>query len=331
MLAESFSSSVSDRTENSSFATWLMQILPSVRGSLTPNAPLADATWFRVGGPAEVLFKPKDADDLSIFLAGCPTDIPVTVIGVASNLLVRDGGVPGVVIKLGPQFAAIKTDGMVVTAGAAAIDLNVARAAQAAGITGLEFLSGIPGSIGGGLRMNAGAYGRELTDIVTQVDVIERDGSRRSLTHSDMGFSYRHSAVTADAVFVAATLRGEPGDPAAIQEKMQTIQKARSESQPIREKTGGSTFANPDHDSQNRKSWQLIDAAGCRGLRVGQAMVSEMHCNFMINTGDATAADIENLGEEVRRRVHENSGVELRWEIKRIGVVAHQISQAGRG
>lgn len=299
----------------------LLHRLPqNIRGKLLPNEPLADQTWFRVGGPAEVLFKPADADDLADFLGKCPADIPVTVIGVASNLLVRDGGVPGVVIKLGPAFTSIKATGTSLLAGAGAVDLNVARAAQAAGIAGLEFLSGIPGTIGGGLRMNAGAYGSEFKNIVIEAHIITRDGQRRTLRHADMGFSYRHSSAPEDCIFVAALLHGEAGDPAHILERMQAIQKSRTDTQPIREKTGGSTFANPDHDPEGRKSWQLIDAAGCRGLSIGGAQMSEKHCNFLINTGNATAADIETLGEEVRRRVMEKFGIMLRWEIRRIGV-----------
>jgi len=299
----------------------LLDRLPvsELRGKVTANAPLADQTWFRVGGPAEVLYRPADAEDLSFFLAQCPADIPVTVIGAASNLLVRDGGVPGVVIKLTPAFAHTKAEGNEIRAGAAAIDLNVARAAQSAGIAGMEFLCGIPGTIGGGLRMNAGSYHREFKDIVVEADVIERDGTRRTLSHGEIGFTYRHTDVAADVIFVSALLRGEIGDPHNIQQRMNEIQHSRADSQPIREKTGGSTFANPDNDPHKRKSWQLIEAAGCRGLKIGQAMVSEKHCNFLINTGNATAREIEHLGEEVRRRVLEHSGVELRWEIRRVG------------
>jgi len=298
----------------------LLVRLPEVRGKLTPNEPLAPQTWFRVGGPAEVLYRPADEDDLSFFLAHCPQDMPITVIGLASNLLVRDGGVPGVVIRLGPQFAQIKIEGATMTAGAGAIDLNVARAAQASGISGLEFLSGIPGTIGGALRMNAGAYGRELKDVIEEAHAFDRAGIRHVLYRDQIGLSYRHCGVPEDWIFLAAVLEGEPGDPKSVQEKMQEIQKARAASQPIREKTGGSTFANPDNDPEKRKSWQLIEAAGCKGLKIGMAKVSEKHCNFLINTGRATAAEIENLGEEVRKRVREKSGIELRWEIRRIGV-----------
>jgi UDP-N-acetylmuramate dehydrogenase len=300
------------------FPEGLLARLPPVRGKLLPNEPLAPQTWFRTGGPAEVLFKAADEDDLVDFLKACPADVPVTVIGVASNLLVRDGGVPGVVIRFGPQFAQVKAEGTSLRAGAAALDVNVAKAAQAAGIAGLEFLCGIPGTIGGGLRMNAGAYGREFKDIVTEIHAVDRAGKKQILTSAQMGFRYRHADAPEDLVFTGAVLRGEEGDPAAIQARMDEIRNAREATQPIREKTGGSTFTNPD----GKKSWQLIEAAGCRGLSVGGAQMSEKHCNFLINTGNATAADIENLGEEVRRRVREYSGVELRWEIRRIGVTA---------
>lgn len=292
----------------------------SVRGRWTTNAPLAASTWFRVGGCADVLFSPADEEDLMTFLVGCPSEVPVTVIGVASNLLIRDAGIRGVVIRLGAEFARTSADGVQITAGAAAIDLNVSRAAADAGIVGLEFMSGIPGTIGGGLRMNAGAYGREFCDVVTNITVIDRSGKRRVINKDDMGFSYRHSSAPDDWIFTAVTFVGqEIGDVAEIQARMRDIQSRRMTSQPIREKTGGSTFANPDSDPHGRKAWQLIDAAGCRGLRRGGAMVSEQHCNFLINCGTATAADLEDLGEDVRRRVFENSGVNLRWEIKRIG------------
>ena len=306
----------------------LIDKLTPVRGKLIPDAPLADSTWFRVGGAAEVLFKPQDAEDLQVFLAACPADVPLTVIGVASNLLIRDGGVDGVVIRLGPAFASIKVDGTLITAGSAAIDLNVARAAQQAGLAGLEFLSGIPGSIGGGLRMNAGAYGGEFKDIVETVDAIDHQGQRHSLTPAEMGFHYRHTDAPDDLIFIGAALRGRPDDPAAIAERMHTIQKSRGATQPIREKTGGSTFANPKDDPQGRKSWQLIDAAGCRGLQIGGAKMSEQHCNFLINTGNATAADIESLGETVRKRVYDQFGVSLRWEIRRIGKPLSTMGQA---
>ncbi len=293
----------------------LIDRLPRVRGRLTPDAPLGPLTWFRVGGPAEVLFRPADAEDLAEFLAGCPADVPVTVMGVASNLLVRDGGVPGVVIRLGGPFAEIAVDGDTVTAGGAALDLNVAMTAQQAGLAGLEFLSGIPGTVGGAVRMNGGAYGREMVDVILSATGIDRRGTVRTYDRADLGLTYRHCAVPEDVIFTGAVLRAERGDPAAITARMEDIRQARADTQPVRARTGGSTFANPDGD----KAWRLIDAAGCRGLRIGGAQVSEKHCNFLINLGDATAADIEMLGEEVRRRVRETSGIELRWEIKRIG------------
>jgi UDP-N-acetylmuramate dehydrogenase len=299
----------------------LLDRLPETRGKLIPNAPLAEQTWFRVGGPAEVLFRPMDVDDLSYFLAHCPADIPVTVLGAASNILIRDGGIPGVVVRFSPSFATLKVEGEEINAGAGSINLNVARAAQSAGITGLEFLCGIPGTIGGGLRMNAGAYGREFKEVIMTADVVERDGTRRTLTLQQMGFAYRHSDVSPDTIFVSALLQGDEGDPETILKRMNDIQESRKRSQPIGEKTCGSTFANPNDDPKGRKSWQLIELAGCRGLKIGQAKVSEKHCNFLINTGHATAAEIESLGEEVRRRVFENSGIKLRWEIKRIGIV----------
>lgn len=298
------------------FSNNLLKRLPAVRGKLSANAPLKDQTWFRVGGPAEVLFKPEDITDLAIFLNGCPDDIPVTVIGVASNLLVRDGGIEGVVIKLGPAFATISVEIDKLTAGAAALDLNIARVAKDSGLSGLEFMCGIPGTLGGALRMNAGAHGGELNDIVTAIVALDRHGNKHFVTPEEMGFAYRHSAAPAQWIFVQATLRGQPGDRNAIEARMKEIQEKRGQSQPIREKTGGSTFANPD----GHKAWELIDKAGCRGLRLGGAMISEHHCNFLINTGDATAADLENLGEEVRARVLVTSGIDLRWEIKRIGV-----------
>lgn len=298
----------------------LIDRLPAVRGRYSENAELARVTWFRVGGPAEVMFRPTDRDDLATFLAGKPTDVPVTVIGVGSNLLVRDGGIAGVVIRLGRGFTEIAIDGTDVTAGAAALDLNVAIAARAAGVAGLEFLSGIPGTIGGALRMNAGAYGREMTDVTLDAEALDARGEVHRLSHDELGFTYRRSAVPADWIFTSARLRGEPGDAPSIAARMAEIQQARAATQPLRTPTGGSTFKNPDDaKAQGRKAWQLIDEAGCRGLRIGGAMVSELHCNFLINIGGATAADIEALGEEVRRRVFAHSGVTLDWEIKRIG------------
>ena len=299
----------------------LIDRLPTVRGRLTENAPLAGVTWFRVGGPAELMFRPADRDDLLAFLAAKPADVPVTLIGVGSNLLVRDGGVPGVVIRLGRGFADIATDGLRVTAGAAALDITVAAVAADAGIGGLEFLSGVPGTIGGAMRMNAGAYGRELVDVLVAGEIVDGSGRLQRLPRDAFGFSYRHCALPADTIFLAATLEGSADTPDSIRARMTTIRTQREESQPIRTRTGGSTFANP-RDGSGRKAWELIDAAGCRGLRLGGAQVSEKHCNFLINTGSATAADLEALGEEVRRRVREQAGVDLEWEIRRIGVHA---------
>jgi UDP-N-acetylmuramate dehydrogenase len=296
----------------------LLERLPAVRGRLTEGASLAKVTWFRVGGPAEVLFKPADVADLQAFLAGCPQDVAITMLGVGSNLLVRDGGIPGVVIRLGRVFAEIRTDGTHVFAGAAALDLNVALAARAAGIGGLEFLSGIPGTIGGACRMNAGAYGSDLAAVFVSATALDRKGVLHRLDKDGMGFTYRHSAAPDDWIFCGAELAGQAGDAAAIQQRLNEIQAAREESQPVRARTGGSTFVNP----VGGKAWQLVDQAGCRGLTLGGAMVSEKHCNFLINTGNATAAEIETLGEMVRRRVKETSGIELAWEIKRIGVPA---------
>lgn len=296
----------------------LIQRMPAVRGRLTADAPLAPVTWFRVGGPAEVMFRPADADDLADFLAALPAEVPVTVIGVASNLLVRDGGVPGVTIRLGRGFTDIAADGMTVTAGAAALDLNVAMVARDAGIAGLEFLSGIPGTIGGALRMNGGAYGRELADVLVSATAVARDGRRLEFSHAGMGFTYRHSAAPEDCIFTGAVLRGEPGNPLEIARRMAEISDKRADSQPVRSRTGGSTFKNPE----GHKAWELIDKAGCRGLSIGDAQVSEKHCNFLINNGTATAAQLEALGEDVRRRVFETSGVTLDWEIKRIGIPA---------
>jgi UDP-N-acetylmuramate dehydrogenase len=294
----------------------LIDRLPKVRGRLTADAPLASVTWFRVGGPAEVLFKPVDLDDLSAFLAAKPADVPVTVIGVGSNLLVRDGGVPGVVVRLGRGFAGITCDGRHLRVGAAALDLSVAMTAGEAGIAGLEFLSGVPGTIGGALRMNAGAYGREIKDVVREARAVDAGGEVHVLGPAELGLSYRCSGVPEDWTFVEALLEGHPDEPAAILERMAEIKRKREESQPLRTRTGGSTFANPP----DRKAWELIDYAGCRGMSYGGAQVSAKHCNFLINTGTATAAELEELGEEVRRRVLLTSGVELHWEIRRIGI-----------
>jgi len=296
----------------------LIERLPRVRGRLTENAPLAQLTWFRVGGAAEVMFRPADMDDLAVFLAGKPKDVPVTVMGVASNLLIRDGGVPGVVIRLGRGFVDVVATGDEIVAGAGALDLNVALAACTAGIADLEFLSGIPGTVGGGLRMNAGAYGREFKDALREATALDGDGHRHDLEPGEMDLSYRHCGVPADWIFVAARLKGRRDDPSAIGARMAAIQAQREATQPIRARTGGSTFANPP----GHKAWELIDRAGCRGLTRGGAAVSDKHTNFLINTGHATAADLEGLGEEVRRRVRDKTGIGLEWEIKRIGVPA---------
>jgi UDP-N-acetylmuramate dehydrogenase len=296
----------------------LIDRLPRVRGRLTKNAPLAPVTWFRVGGAADVTFRPADLEDLASFLAAKPKDVPITVIGVASNLLVRDGGVEGVVVRLGRGFVEITAEGDIVSAGAGALDLNVALVASQAGISGLEFMSGIPGTVGGGLRMNAGAYGREFKDVLVGATALDGQGRQHTLEPADMDLSYRHCGIPEDWIFTAARFRGEPGERAAIGARMAEIQAAREATQPIRSRTAGSTFANPP----GHKAWELIDRAGCRGLQVGGAAVSEQHANFLLNTGNASAADIEALGEEVRRRVLAASGIALEWEIRRIGRAA---------
>ena len=290
---------------------------PALRGRLTANAELAPFTWFRVGGPAEALFQPSDEDDLAYLLSRLPRDVPVTAIGLGSNLIIRDGGVRGVVVRLGGKaLGAIEiAEDHRIIAGAAAPDAAVARAAAPAGLAGLEFLRGVPGAIGGALRMNAGAHGGEVRDILVSARGIDRSGAARVFSTAEMGLSYRHAGAPEDIVFTQATFQGEPGEPAEIAERMERITAAREATQPIREKTGGSTFKNPP----GAKAWKLIDEAGCRGLKVGEAEVSQMHCNFLINRGAASAADIEALGEEVRRRVREKSGVALEWEIRRVG------------
>jgi UDP-N-acetylmuramate dehydrogenase len=292
--------------------------MPDLRGRLAANQPLAPFTWFRVGGPAQVLFGPADESDLAYFLQNCDPAIPVTTIGLGSNLIVRDGGVAGVVIRLGGKaFGDIVAEpGHRLRAGACAPDMRVAKAAADAGIDGLAFLRGIPGAVGGALRMNAGAHGGETKDVLVSARGIDRSGAIREFSVDDLHMSYRHSGAPEDVIFTSALFQGRPGEPEKILAEMDRITQAREASQPIREKTGGSTFKNPPGE----KAWQLIDRAGCRGLVVGDAQVSELHCNFLINRGAATAADIENLGDEVRRRVKETSGVDLHWEIKRIGV-----------
>lgn len=297
----------------------LSRQMPNLRGKLIPAQPLADLAWFRVGGPAEVLFSPADEDDLSYFLANLPADVPLYTIGLGSNLLVRDGGMPGVVIRLGKPFAAIEPlDGARLRVGAAAADKRVALTAEEAGIGGFAFYFGIPGSIGGALRMNAGAHGTETCQRVVEVYGVDRSGAKRTFSNAELGYAYRHSSAPADVIFTGALMEGFSADKAEIRAEMAAVAEHRETKQPIKSRTGGSTFKNPPGHS----AWKLIDAAGCRGLQIGGAQVSEMHCNFLINVGGATGADIETLGEEVRRRVKENSGVELEWEIKRIGVAA---------
>jgi len=295
----------------------LKAAMPDLRGRLLANQSLAELTWFRVGGPAQVLFTPVDEDDLAYFLKHLPADLPVYVVGVGSNLIVRDGGLPGAVIRLAPRgFGEASANGDIVTAGAAALDKRVAETAAAANLAGLEFYFGIPGTIGGALRMNAGANGAETKDVLLEAVGIDRKGNTHRFANADMKFVYRNSGVDPSIIFTSARFKGTPATPEAIRARMNEVQTHRETAQPIREKTGGSTFKNPPGDS----AWKLIDAAGCRGLKLGGAQVSEMHCNFLINTGNATGHDIEKLGETVRERVRQNSGIELHWEIKRIGV-----------
>jgi UDP-N-acetylmuramate dehydrogenase len=272
--------------------------------------------WFRVGGPAEILFRPADAEDLATFLYAKPAEVPVTTIGVGSNVLIRDGGIPGVVIRLPGSFGKITPEGTRVRAGAAALDAAVARAAAEAGVAGLEFLRGIPGTIGGALRMNAGCYGREIKDVFVEARAVDGSGNIITLNASNMGFVYRKSGVPEDLIFVEAVLEGEAGNPDEVRARMNALVEQRESTQPVKAKTGGSTFKNPPR----HKAWQLIDEAGCRGLMHGAAQVSGKHCNFLINTGEATAADIEGLGEDVRARVKDKFGIELEWEIKRVGI-----------
>ncbi len=301
----------------------LIDQLPSVRGKLSESVSLAPYTWFRVGGPAEVLFMPKDEADLAHFLSSTPDEIPIQVLGVASNTLVRDGGVPGVTIRLGPAFAKIETDGLGVKAGAAALDNKVAQAAATAGIAGLEFYAGIPGTIGGALRMNAGCYGTETKDVLVSVVALDRFGRRQLMQLDELGYSYRHSGASQDLIYTQAIFKGHADNPESIRERMDDITTQRETSQPIREKTGGSTFKNPDKtQSKGRSAWQIVDAVGGRGFKVGGAQMSEKHCNFMINASEATAADLEALGEIMIQRAKAQENVELEWEIKRIGVTA---------
>lgn len=291
-------------------------LLPKVRGKLTADAPLAPLVWFKSGGNAQWLFEPADVEDLRSFLAELDEEIPVMGLGLGSNLIVRDGGVPGVVVRLGKAFGQLGTRENWIRAGAGASGISVSSFARDQSVAGLEFLRGIPGTVGGAVRMNAGAYGRETADVLQLVELVNRAGELRTVLVADLGYSYRHSELAPDTIIVAAYFQGEPGDPAAIQAEMDRIAAAREESQPLRSKTGGSTFKNPPGD----KAWRLVDAAGCRGLRKGGAQVSEKHTNFLLNTGDATSADIEGLGEEVRAKVKASSGIELEWEIQRVGV-----------
>jgi UDP-N-acetylmuramate dehydrogenase len=291
--------------------------MPELRGRLAANQDMAPFTWFRVGGPAQVLFTPADEDDLAYFLAKLPDNIPVYPVGVGSNLIVRDGGIAGVVIRLSPRaFGEVTAEGDAVRAGAIALDKRVAEVAAAANISGLEFLFGIPGSVGGALRMNAGANGGETKDVMVEARGVTRKGEKKTFSNADMKFVYRNSGVEDGVIFTSALFRGRIAEPQAIRERMAEVQQHREEAQPIREKTGGSTFKNPPEQS----AWKLIDAAGCRGLMVGGAQVSTMHCNFLINTGNASGHDIEALGETVRARVKASCGIELQWEIKRIGI-----------
>ncbi len=297
-------------------AAGLRSTMPALRGRLMANQSVAELTWFRVGGSAQVLFMPEDEDDLSYLLAKLPGDTPVTTIGLGSNLIVRDGGIPGVVVRLGRGFSEVIVEGMRVRAGAAVPDVKVARAAQEAGIAGLSFLRGIPGAVGGALRMNGGAYGGETKDVLVEARGVDSRGVLQVYDDANMDFSYRHCGAPEDIIFTQALFQGRSGDANVIAAEMDKITESREATQPIKSRTGGSTFKNPP----GHKAWQLIDAAGCRSLRVGDAQVSEMHCNFLINLGKATAADIETLGETVGQRVKEHSGVDLEWEIRRIGV-----------
>ncbi len=296
--------------------------LPTVRGKLTANAPLAPLVWFKSGGAADALFEPADVDDLREFLARIPANMPVMALGLGSNLIVRDGGVPGIVVRLGKAFAKVtRVEECILDCGGGASGILVSSTARDAGIAGLEFLRSIPGTVGGFVRMNGGAYGGEVKDILLDCDIVLRSGQLVTLPVDDLSFSYRHSELPDGAIVVGARFKGRPGEPEAIQAEMDRISASREASQPLRSKTGGSTFKNPPEN----KAWQLVDAAGCRGLTIGGAQVSEKHTNFLINTGDATSADIEALGEEVRRRVYAHSGVDLHWEIQRVGRLAMEV------
>lgn len=297
--------------------TALAASLPRVSGRLTAGAPLAPLVWFKAGGAAEWLFEPTDVDDLCAFLSDLDPAVPVMGLGLGSNLIVRDGGVPGVVVRLGKAFATVeRLDATTLRCGGGASGILVSSAARDAGIAGVEFLRSIPGTVGGFVRMNGGAYGREVKDILVACEVVLRSGERRTLDAADLGYSYRHSELPDGAIVVSATFRGAPGEPADIQAEMDRIAAEREASQPLRSRTGGSTFKNPP----GHKAWALVDQAGCRGLRIGDAQVSEKHANFLLNLGSATAAEIEALGEEVRSRVKAHSGIDLQWEIQRVGI-----------
>ncbi|MGV6802419.1 MAG: UDP-N-acetylmuramate dehydrogenase [bacterium] len=306
--------------------------LPKIRGRYLFSSPLSKITWFRVGGPADVIVMPADEEDLKTFLQELDPAIPLLPVGVGSNLLIRDGGIRGVVLRLGPAFAKVDTDGLCLTAGAAALDASVAKKAARAGIAGLEFYRGIPGTIGGALRMNAGAYGGETKDFLIEAIAYDRQGLRHVLSNDDMGYSYRHCSIPDDYIFVQATFKGTAGDPAQLEARMAEIMTAREKTQPVKSRTGGSTFKNPDPVVSNgRSSWQLIDEIGGRGRVVGDAQMSELHCNFMINRGQATAADLEQLGTSIQADVQHQTGVQLHWEIKRLGeYIETESKQKGR-
>jgi UDP-N-acetylmuramate dehydrogenase len=302
--------------------------MPAVRGKITLQAPLAPLVWFKSGGKAEWLFEPADCDDLIDFLRQLDPAVPVMGLGLGSNMIVRDGGVPGVVVRLGKAFAKVeRVDRVTLRCGGGASGILISSTARDAGIAGFEFLRSIPGTVGGFVRMNGGAYGRETCDILVECEVVRRDGTVETWPVARLGYTYRHSDLPDGAIVTSATIRGEPGEPAAIQAEMDRIAQSREESQPLRSRTGGSTFKNP----LPKKAWEVIDAAGCRGLTMGGAQVSEKHCNFLLNLGDATSSHIEGLGEEVRRRVRQHSGVELEWEIQRVGLFADDANQESVG
>ncbi len=289
------------------------------RGRLTPQAPLGPRTWFRVGGAAELLFQPASTEDLAQVMKRLPLEVPVLPLGACSNVIVRDGGIDGMVIRLARGFSTITRDGDGLVVGAACLDMTVAEHAAEAGLSGLEFLAGIPGSIGGAVAMNAGAYGSDMSAVLDWVEVVTRDGRLLRLPAASLDFGYRHATLPPQSVVVRVRLNAMVAPPAIIRQRIDEIRTAREAAQPVRARTGGSTFRNPAPDESQRKAWELIDAAGCRGLTVGGAQISEKHCNFMLNTGNATAADLEQLGDTVRQRVHDHTAVTLRWEIKRIG------------